>query len=143
MTEAHPQSAPFARRERPGWVAIAFIGMCVLTAVSLYVGGVHMVHKPSLRPAIAVLPFTTVNADDDAQRFGVKIAAELTGALRNAVELRVTDQAPDVQVMGSVEGADGHVLKVQSLKALATLRIVAESIVPGLSASCCEMPTSW
>jgi len=110
MTEAHPQSAPFARRERPGWVAIAFIGMCVLTAVSLYVGGVHMVHKPSLRPAIAVLPFTTVNADDDAQRFGVKIAAELTGALRNAVELRVTDQAPDVQVMGSVEGADGHVL---------------------------------
>src|SRR5215831_8496931 len=87
MTEADPQSAPFARRERPGWVAIAFIGMCVLTAVSLYVGGVRMVHKPSLRPAIAVLPFTTVNAD----------------------ELRVTDQAPDVQVMGSVEGAAGHV----------------------------------
>src|SRR5437660_665104 len=98
MTETDSQSAPAARRERPGWVAIAFIGMCVLTAVGLYVGGVRMVHRPSLRPSITVLAFIAVNADADAERFGVSLAAQLTGALRKAGELRVVDSAPDLLV---------------------------------------------
>lgn len=110
MTETDSPSAPAARRERPGWLAIAFIGICVLAAVALYVAGVRMVHRPSLRPSIAVLPFTTVNADADAERFGASLATQLTGALRKAGELRVVDRAPDVQVLGSVERAAGHLL---------------------------------
>jgi TolB-like protein len=110
MTETDSQSAPAARRERPGWLAIAFIGICVLTAVALYLGGVRMVHRPSLRPAIAVLPFTAVDAEGDAERFGASLAAQLTGALRNAGELRVADGAPDVLVQGSVEKAAGYLL---------------------------------
>ena len=110
MTETDSQSAPAARRERPGWVAIAFIGMCVLTAVGLYVGGVRMVHRPSLRPAIAILPFTAVTADADAGRFGSSLATQLTGALRHASELRVVDSAPDVMVLGNVDRAAGHLL---------------------------------
>src|SRR5438132_5444280 len=110
MTETDSQSAPAARRERPGWVAIAFIGMCVLTAVGLYVGGVRMVHRPSLRPSITVLAFIAVNADADAERFGVSLAAQLTGALRKAGELRVVDSAPDVLVQGSVEKTAGYLL---------------------------------
>jgi TolB-like protein len=110
MIQTDSQSAPVARRERPGWLAIAFIGMCVLTAVVLYLGGVRMVHRPSLRPAIAVLPFTAVNADADAGRFGSSLAAQLTGALRNAAELRVADGAPDVLVQGAVERAASHLL---------------------------------
>jgi len=110
MTETDSQAAPAARRERPGWLAIAFIGICVLTAVGLYLGGVRMVHRPSLRPAIAVLPFTAVNADADAERFGAGLAAQLMAALRNAGELRLVDRAPDVVVQGSVERAGGYLL---------------------------------
>ena len=110
MTETDSQSAPAARRERPGWLAIAFIGVCVLTAVTLYVGGVRMVHRPSLRPSIAILPFTAVNGDADAGRFSSSLATQLTGALRNAGELRVVDRAADVRVLGRVERAAGHVL---------------------------------
>ena len=110
MTETDSESAPAARRERPGWVAIAFIGICVLTAVGLYVGGVRMVHRPSLRPAIAVLPFTAINADADAGRFGSSLATQLADALRNARELRVVDRAADVMVLGNVERAAGHLL---------------------------------
>jgi len=110
MTETDSQTAPAARRERPGWVAIAFIGICVLTAVALYLGGVRMVHRPSLRPAITVLPFTAGNADVDAGRFGSSLAMQLTGVLRNARELRVVDRAPDVMVLGNVERAAEHML---------------------------------
>ena len=112
MTTTDSQAAPTAPRERPGWVAIAFIGICVLTAVALYLGGVRMVHRPSLRPAIAVLPFIAVNSDTDAVRFGASLAAQLTGALRNASELRVVDRDPDVVVQGSVEKAAGRYLLV-------------------------------
>jgi len=110
MTETDSQSTPAARRERPGWLAIAFIAVCVLTAVALYVGGVRMVHRPSLRPAIAILPFTAVTADADAGRFGSSLATQLTGALRHASELRVVDSAPDVMVLGNVDRAAGHLL---------------------------------
>jgi TolB-like protein len=110
MTETDSQTAPAARRERPGWVAIAFIGICVLTAVALYLGGVRMVHRPSLRPSIAVLPFTAGNADMDAGRFGSSLATQLTLALRNASELRVVDDAPDVLVLGTIESAAGYLL---------------------------------
>jgi TolB-like protein len=110
MTETDSQAAPAARRERPGWVAIAFIGVCVLTAVILYLGGLRMVHRPSLRPAIAVLPFHAANGDADAERFGAGLAAQLTGALRRAGELRVVDRAPDVVVQGSVEKAADYLL---------------------------------
>jgi len=110
MTETDSQAAPAARRERPGWLAIAFIGICVLTAVGLYLGGVRMVHRPSLRPAIAVLPFNAANADADAERFGAGLAAQLMAALRNAGELRLVDRAPDVVVQGSVERAGGYLL---------------------------------
>jgi len=89
-------------------MAIAFVGICVLTAVTLYLGGVRMVHRPSLRPAIAVLPFTA--ADADAERFGASLAAQVTVALRNAGELRVVDRAPDVVVQGSVEKPAGYLL---------------------------------
>ncbi len=108
MTETDSQAAPAARRERPGWVAIAFIGLCVLTAVGLYLSGVRMVHRPSLRPAIAVLAFTGVDAD--AERFGARLAAQLTGALQSAGELRVVDRNPDVTVQGSVAKAAGSLL---------------------------------
>jgi TolB-like protein len=110
MTETDSESAPAARRERPGWVAIAFIGICVLTAVVLYVGGVRMVHRPSLRPSIAVLPFNAVNGDADAGRFGPSLATQLTGELRKAGELRVVDGAADVLVLISVEKAAGYLL---------------------------------
>ena len=110
MTETDSESAPAARRERPGWVAIAFIGICVLTAVGLYVGGVRMVHRPSLRPSIAILPFNAADGDADAGRFGSSLMTQLTGALRNAGELRVVDRAADVMVLGTVERAAGHVL---------------------------------
>jgi TolB-like protein len=108
MTETDSQAAPATRHERPGWVAIAFIGICVLTAVTLYLGGVRLVHRPSLRPAIAVLAFT--GADAEAERFGASLTAQLTGALRNAGELRVVDRAPDVTVQGSVEKPAGYLL---------------------------------
>jgi len=108
MTGTDSQSAPVARRERPGWLAIAFIGVCVLTAVALYLGGVRMVHRPSLRPSIAVLPFTAINADTDAGRFGSSLATHLTATLRNASELRMVDRAADVMVLGNVERAAGH-----------------------------------
>jgi TolB-like protein len=91
-------------------VAIAFIGICVLTAVTLYLGGVRMVHRPSLRPAIAVLAFNADIAGADAERVGASLAAQLTGALRNASELRVVDRDPDVVVQGSVEKAAGYLL---------------------------------
>ena len=110
MTETDSQTVPAARHERPGWVAIAFIGICVLTAIALYLAGVRMVHRPSLRPAIAVLPFTAVNAGADAERFGSSLATQLTRALRNAGELRVVDRAADVLVLGNVESAAGHLL---------------------------------
>ena len=110
MTETDSQAAPASRRERPGWVAIAFIGICVLTAVTLYLGGVRMVHRPSLRPAIAILSFTAVNAGADAERFGASLATQLTGALRNASELRMVDHDPDVVVQGSIEKASGYLL---------------------------------
>jgi len=110
MTETDSQAAPAARRERPGWLAIAFIGLCVLTAVGLYLGGVRMVHRPSLRPAIAVLAFNAANADADVERVGAGLAAQLTGALRTANELRVVDHTPDVVVQVSVERAGGYLL---------------------------------
>jgi TolB-like protein len=110
MTETDSQAAPATRHERPGWVAIAFIGICVLTAVGLYLSGVRMVHRPSLRPAIAVLAFNADNAGADAERVGASLAAQLTGALRNASELRVVDRDPDVVVQGSVEKAAGYLL---------------------------------
>ena len=69
-----------------------------------------MVHRPSLRPAIAILPFTAVTADADAGRFGSSLATQLTGALRHASELRVVDSAPDVMVLGNVDRAAGHLL---------------------------------
>jgi TolB-like protein len=110
MTETDSESAPAARRERPGWLAIAFIGICVLTAVGLYVGGVRMVHRPSLRPSITVLPFNAADSDADAGSFGSSLVTQLIGVLRNAGELRVVDRAPDVMVLGNVERAAGHVL---------------------------------
>jgi hypothetical protein len=43
-------------------------------------------------------------------RFGNDEMTQLTGALRNAGELRVVDRAADVMVLGTVERAAGHVL---------------------------------
>ncbi len=111
MTETDPQPAPGLRRERPGWLAIAFIGICVLTPVALYLTGVRMIHKPSLRPAIAVLPFTAVDADAEAARFGDGLKAQLKDALRHASELRVVDRGADVVVQGTVERS-AHRLRV-------------------------------
>jgi adenylate cyclase len=105
MTQADHASSPdsLPRRERPGWMAIAFIAICVLTGVAMYLAGARMARKPSVSPSIAVLPFFSLNSGAEAERFSASFTLQLAGALGNAAGVRMAGStgAPQFDLRGA------------------------------------------
>src|SRR2546427_11415338 len=88
-----PAPTPAVPREWPGWTAIAFVTACVLTGVIIYLIGARLVRRSSPLSSIAVLPFVSLSADPEIERFGDDLTSQITGALATVESLRVADRA--------------------------------------------------
>jgi TolB-like protein len=100
MPQADQQLAHTPPRERPGWMAIAFILVFVLAGVALYLTGVRLVRRPSAPSTIAVLPFASPGSDPETERFSNDLTAQLTSALAKVGSLHVADRAAALEFKG-------------------------------------------
>lgn len=100
MQTVEVPSGRLVRRRTPPKRSLRFIGLGILCAVIIIIGGYFFFEKMQAKPSIAVLPFKDISPDQQQEYFCDGIVEELINALTRLEGLRVTSRTSSFQFKG-------------------------------------------